>query len=1261
MSLLDKLVSFFKEGSNAASTLDYLHKAFAPLEKFDSNYPDRAVEYVMSGNEATLLMELNGKPDGEGSYLLGRPARFLKYCYYDDNKQARQAQIARSHLYADLFGRLTNEQIVRFGKLLQAATKGDEGYDFIHTAPLAPVWFLYLMIDCYVLPERGANLPEDKKHRWTADQLLDLLRSEGVEQPEKVLIQTLFEREGVSKYDWGNGNDLFRKPEGIFEFLQAHPVELYEMVIAMSEGGQWVFIEKFGKDNAEILNSQPKLVVALCASGSKQVRKAAEAAAGSLKAEEAREYLAALLANGTPKQRSTAADLLARGGEGSRSTLAAALETEKSKSVRESIRAALNRLDSMAEADDTEYAPQPFEPLVQTDIPDSILPVLEQNARELTEKKRQAAEREIEENKTADYKSTWAQNEYKQWQKHYNDEVPAELLRWINAYAQGCRMNKAEAQERIENGGYVFLREILTYKRTLQNLPEYGLHHALRLESGYYDYIDFDHLFLYGLQVWHFEHLDLRQLAQAAVDIGVVREKVERDIAEAYLRGLYYARSLPEFVSRPELVIPFFMEHSDFIDEALGMIPSRSENELCKLQADKAIAMLAKFPAIPKAYIPKLLEIALGSSKTARQDAQNLLQTLPNIHQRAIEALSSGKQDIRIVAVEWLGRLGNKEAVEPLYDLLKKEKKETVVAAILNALEALGEDISAYLTPKSLLADAEKGLKGKLSASFTWFDFGLIPAAKWADGSPVDPQILQWWLVLAEKLKDPNPNPLFQRYMTLLDEKSRQDFSLFVMQSFIAQDTKNCGIDEATEYAVKEAPGRLKDYQRWFKQYPEYYPELADITLEQVVERIKREKLGEYLGSAIKSKGMLALAGDAQGAAAVKVLQDFLKNHFLRRAQIEALLCAVSASNDPLIIQLLLSLSRRYRTASVQELAKTLVTRIAERNHWTADELADRTIPTAGLDENGILTLEYGSRTLSAYVDDADKFVLKNEEGKTIKALPAPRQSDDAALVKEAKSQFANAKKEHKQVVQMQTARLYEAMCAERTWSAADWLEYLAAHPIMKRLIARMVWIELDAEGFVLQTFRPDGSGSLLNLDDDEIELQSDSFVKPAHRVLMGEADAESWQAHLKDYKVKPLFDQLSNELPEFDEKADAIDNRKGWLTDTYTLRGVLTKMGYQRASIEDGGSFDRYFKPYDALGISAVIEFSGSYVPEENIPAVLYSLSFDKQRASSWNDTRHLLGAVPPVLLAESYADYLKTAEACSGYDPEWEKKTPW
>jgi len=33
----------------------------------------------------------------------------------------------------------------------------------------------------------------------------------------------------------------------------------------------------------------------------------------------------------------------------------------------------------------------------------------------------------------------------------------------------------------------------------------------------------------------------------------------------------------------------------------------------------------------------------------------------------------------------------------------------------------------------------------------------------------------------------------------------------------------------------------------------------------------------------------------------------------------------------------------------------------------------------------------------------------------------------------------------------------------------------------------------------------------------------------------------------------------------------------------------------------------------------------------------------------------------VPPVLLAEAYADYLAVAEACAGFDAGWEKKMPW
>lgn len=131
--------------------------------------------------------------------------------------------------------------------------------------------------------------------------------------------------------------------------------------------------------------------------------------------------------------------------------------------------------------------------------------------------------------------------------------------------------------------------------------------------------------------------------------------------------------------------------------------------------------------------------------------------------------------------------------------------------------------------------------------------------------------------------------------------------------------------------------------------------------------------------------------------------------------------------------------------------------------------------------------------------------------------------------------------------------------------------------------------------------------------------------------------------------------------VPEHDLKQVEIEDRKGWLTDTFTLRGVLTKMGYQRAPAEDGGSFSHYYKHFSSLDLYVNIGFSGSYVPEENIPAVLFDLSFEKNQQNYWDRNNLALQDVPPILLAESYADYLKVAQACSGYDADWENKTPW
>lgn len=1225
---------------------------FLPLSEIEEGLEQAITLFIFTGENPEILLKLNQLPDEKASDLIGSPGT---YEWYWTNIELNKAQEklknqsikSRQQLNHVLFDTLNNQQIIRLGKVYESITQ-HKNYKELY-API-PVWFHYIVVDALVTLQQRHGFSEldakkPIKQQWTLAKLEQLLATD-----EPTLAQHLplflFERVGCSSYYTDRMNLIFELSD-TNTYIQQHLDIFQQEVPNLSVDGQTVFLD-YLKAQPEILKQLPELIVKLTIGRSKTIRDLAVSLLSQLNAEDSQRYLQDYLIHGLSKERGFAAELLARLGEHNLAVLEQALESEKQKSVQQVILMAVQRLKAVHESTHATHIEIPsFSPLLAQNISSDFIDVLQDNFDKILKKAEQSAAAEIEENKNRSYRSDWAQKNLKRLKnvKISNFKV---LLDQVN----GQPSRKPSEQD----------TQIITYQKNIQKYPEYSLIHAMRIHvSRRADQTISWRTIFEDVPPSLYANVELRQINQALQDIGC--SNTERQIAQGMLMS--YWNNLDDYITEPQQIWPFFAEHPEFISEALGLSPSLEESAYYQFEAIKAIKILEYFPSIPQQFIPRLLEYALGENKRLRFDAQQALQTLPEIHLRAIEALDSGKQEIRITAIEWLARLQRQEAVKPLNALLKKEKKEIVRAALLTALEKLGQDISPYLSEKVLLAEAQQGLKAKISSSFTWFNAKTLPELSWKNGTTVKAEIIHWWVVLAEKLKDPKANALFQRYLDLLDEKSQQQLANHLLHLFIQQDTLSPTLEQAMEVATKEAPQRLQgyrdSYQHYGHKYPEYYGHYATITLEEVIEEVKRQQLSIYLGSAIKSKGMLALTYPAQGSFAVKMLQNYMKQHYPRRSQIEAMISALSLSNDPLIIQLLLSLSRRYRTTSVQNLATVLVTEIAERNQWSNDELADRTIPTAGLDENGILNLEYGTRLFTAIVDDKDKFVLKNEEGKVVKTLPAARQNDDESLIKEAKALFSSSKKEFKQVVDMQTGRLYEAMCSERQWNVMEWQEYLFQHPIMQRLIQRLVWLEVTESGEKI-AFRPSDDGCLLNLDDDEIELSNTSKIQIAHAVIVGKDHADAWMAHFKDYKVKFLFEQMSHHLPELtDPKANQIEDRKGWITDTFTLRGVVNKLGYQRSSIEDAGSFDRYSKSFKQLGIDVQIVFSGSYVPEENIPAVLYDLEFDQLGSRSWNSNRLPLSEVPPILLAESYADYLKVADACRGFDPEWEKKTPW
>jgi hypothetical protein len=217
------------------------------------------------------------------------------------------------------------------------------------------------------------------------------------------------------------------------------------------------------------------------------------------------------------------------------------------------------------------------------------------------------------------------------------------------------------------------------------------------------------------------------------------------------------------------------------------------------------------------------------------------------------------------------------------------------------------------------------------------------------------------------------------------------------------------------------------------------------------------------------------------------------------------------------------------------------------------------------------------------------------------------------------------------------------------------------------RLCHRLVWLALDAEGRTLASFRALEDGTLSSNADDTVEIGDAAAIKLAHQALLPPADAAAWVGHLKDYEVAPLFPQfgktllINKTLPGAAgdaREATAIEDRKGWMIDSFKLQGAVAKLGYERGEVGDGGGFSEYVKRFDGVGLRAVIEFSGSYVgATESFACALRGLTFERtggRRAG--NPLR--LSEVPPVLLSETWGDLHSIAAAGSGFDQDWEKK---
>ncbi len=259
------------------------------------------------------------------------------------------------------------------------------------------------------------------------------------------------------------------------------------------------------------------------------------------------------------------------------------------------------------------------------------------------------------------------------------------------------------------------------------------------------------------------------------------------------------------------------------------------------------------------------------------------------------------------------------------------------------------------------------------------------------------------------------------------------------------------------------------------------------------------------------------------------------------------------------------------KSTGIRKEANQCLLSLAERQGLSAAQLADRLVPSFGLDAAGTMVLDYGPRSFRVGFDGQLKPYVVDGKGKRRAGLPRTGTRDDAAKATAARATFSALKKDVQALASAQIARLEQAMCISRGWSVADFDTYLRGHPLLLHVVRRLVWGCFSGSD-LMASFRVDDTGAAVDVNGQPVVLQG--VIGVAHPVRLA-AELAAWQSCFRGHGIKSPVSQLDRAIFHPGDAVDALvaalNGRDS--VEEGRVRGLLNE-GWHRGPIEDNGLF---------------------------------------------------------------------------------------
>ena len=565
------------------------------------------------------------------------------------------------------------------------------------------------------------------------------------------------------------------------------------------------------------------------------------------------------------------------------------------------------------------------------------------------------------------------------------------------------------------------------------------------------------------------------------------------------------------------------------------------------------------FDAIGKydfdAYQDELWEIAKSKNKSVREMA---CITLSKLKDKAIpnaeKMLFEGKNaDTRQAGALILSLIGTEKTKKILLKALNDEKSDDARDLMLtNLADKLYKKADEKVVAEMVSYAKERGKLDKPVEK--WIDEKKLPDLYFTSGKKLDNDAKRFLLYRMSRAKEMKSDIEAKVVLNLIDRTKSGEFAKELFKLYLGN-----GADSKQKYCLALA-GLLGDdevvqtlrstVQRWAENTLKWFQD--DKGQWQQSGEGARLKMAEY------AVGALALIGSNKALRSV----EFFSRKF------------------------------RSKNKNIGEAAKNALKTAAEELGISPYELADSIIPDFGFD--GLFkNFEVNGNEYRAFIDTNFKLAYFDENNKKLKSPPK-------GTPKELQDEFKEIAKEVRDIVRSQSDRLEQYMVIGRRWSKENWEKFFLNNPIMFVYALKLVWGEFDKNGNLLQTFYCSEDTTLMNIEDDEISLEDDSFVGMLHPLHIAKQEAQNWQDKFYEMGIETIFEQMNRPVFDLDEKeqttliSNRFNNRK---VDARSAVGYFEKLGWKRGSVVDGGMVSSYCKSFEDAGIDAIIETEGIFM----------------------------------------------------------------